>query len=103
MKKYDYFIKSFLSALGVLIYVSFVAWLGFNGERIFGHPNTFLMPVFMLLLFVISACITGLLVLGKPVHLYLSGQKREALILLFTTLGGIIFLAFLVALILLVE
>ena len=91
MKKSDFFLKSFLSAAGVFIYVSAVAWLGFNGQAIFGQqPDNFLMPVFMLLLFVVSASVTGLLVLGKPIHLYLNGSKREAIALLFTTLGWLV-------------
>ena len=92
MKKNDYILKSFMSAGGVFIYVSAVAWLGFNSQTIFGNDNDigFLMPVFVLLLFVISASVTGLLVLGKPIHLYLSGLKKEAFTLLFVTLGWLI-------------
>ena len=63
-----------------------MAWLGFNNQIIFGEEDSFLTPLFTLLLFVVSASITGLLVLGKPVLLYLNGQKKEALTLLFATL-----------------
>lgn len=102
MKKTKYNLRGFVSAVGVLVYVSAVAWLGFNNQRIFGKPVDFLMPLFVLLLFVISASITGLLVLGKPVHLYLNGQKKEAFILLFTTLAWlVIFLIAVVTLLLL--
>ncbi len=90
MKKSEYLLKSLINALGVLVYVSIVAWLLFNGEHIFDDKPSFLIPVFMLLLFIISASITGLLVLGKPVHLYLSGLKKEAFTLLFTTLAWLI-------------
>jgi len=93
MKKSEYILKSLINALGVLVYVSIVAWLIFNGEHIFDNKPSFLIPLFMLLLFIISASITGLLVLGKPIHLYLSGFKKEAFILLFATL---IWLAFFV-------
>jgi hypothetical protein len=86
MKKSDYLLKSFISAGGVFVYTSVVAWLGFNSQRIFGKTTDFLAPLFILLLFVISASITGLLVLGKPIHLYLNGLKKEAFILLFATL-----------------
>ena len=44
-----------------------------------------LSPLFVLLLLVISASVTGLLILAKPIHLYLSGFKRETFILLFVT------------------
>jgi hypothetical protein len=103
MKKSDYLLKSFISAGGVLIYVSAVAWLGFNGQTIFGKQTDFLMPVFVLLLFVISASITGLLVLGKPIHLYLSGLKKEALTLLFATLAWLILFLIAVVIVLLLR
>jgi hypothetical protein len=86
MKKSDYILKSLLSAAGVFVYVAAVAWLGFNSQAIFGKQINFLMPLFMLLLFVVSAAITGLLVLGKPIYLYLNGRKKEAITLLFATL-----------------
>jgi hypothetical protein len=86
MKKSEYILKSFINALGVFIYVSIVAWLLFNGEHVFDNKPSFLIPLFMLLLFIISASITSLLVLGKPIHLYLSGFKKEAFTLLFATL-----------------
>lgn len=90
MKKIDYLIKSFINAGSVFIYVSAVAWLGFNNQIIFGKTPSFLMPLFILLLFILSASITGLLVLGKPVHLYLGGFKKESIILLFSTLAWLV-------------
>lgn len=102
MKKSNYLLKSFISAGGVLVYVSGVAWLGFNNQRIFGKPTDFLTSLFVLLLFVISASVTGLLVLGKPIHWYWNGFKKEALILLFATLAWLaIFLIVVVAVLLL--
>lgn len=102
MKKSDYLLKSFINAAGVFIYVSAVAWLGFNSQMIFGKATSFLTPLFVLLLFVISASITGLLVLGKPIHLYMNGHKKEAFMLLFATLGWlVVFLIALVAVLLL--
>jgi len=100
MKKSNYIIRGFLSAAGVLTYVATIMWALFNAEKVFGkqfpEPN-FLIPVMMLLLFIVSACITGALVLGKPIHLYLSGLKKEAVVLLFSTvtwlvvfLGGVV-------------
>ncbi len=103
MKKTDYLLKSFINAAGVLIYVSLVAWLGFNNQRIFGKPASFLMPLFILLLFVISASVTGLLVLGKPIHLYLSGLKKEAFTLLFFTLFWLIVFTAIVVLVLFLQ
>ncbi|MDO8504872.1 MAG: hypothetical protein Q7S36_03400 [Candidatus Liptonbacteria bacterium] len=92
MKNSNYLITALLNAAGVFIYVFAVAWLMFNGSLIFGErEDNFLMPVVMLLLFVVSASITGFLVLGKPILLYLDGNKKEAFRLLFATLGWLIF------------
>jgi mannose/fructose/N-acetylgalactosamine-specific phosphotransferase system component IIC len=44
-------------------------------------------PIAMLLLLVCSAAITGFLVFGKPVMLYIDGNKKEAISLLGYTLG----------------
>jgi hypothetical protein len=96
---------SFLSAAGVFIYIAAVSWLISNAGHYFGNvpePN-FLIPVFMLLLFVVSATITGSLVLGKPLLMYLDGQKKEALKLLFCTLAWLISFLFLVVIALLVQ
>jgi len=59
--------------------------------------------VFMLLLFVISASVTGLLVLGKPIHLYLSGLKKESLTMLFANMGWLVVFALITAIILIVS
>lgn len=68
-------------AAAVLAYVAGVAWVLSHGEAIFGpeEPKNFLIPVGMLLLFVFSAATTGALVLGRPIVLYLGGQKSEAI------------------------
>lgn len=90
MKKSQYILKSFINALGVLVYVSGVALIMFNMEHAFDNEPSFLVPVLMLLLFVTSAAITGSLVLGKPVMLYLDNQKKEALIFLASTLAWLV-------------
>lgn len=98
MKKSEYILKSLPHAFGVLAYTTGVAWLLFNAGNIFGNkPDNFLAPLLMLLLFVVSAATTGLLVLGKPIHLYLSGLKKEAFIFLFATLLWLIFFVLIVA------
>ena len=102
MKK-DYVLKSFVNAAGVFIYISVIAWFGFNSQAIFGKQASFLIPLFMLLLFVISAAVTGLLVLGKPILLYLNGLKKEALVLLFTTLTWLVLFLMVVVIALLVQ
>ncbi|OGG01230.1 MAG: hypothetical protein A3F83_16875 [Candidatus Glassbacteria bacterium RIFCSPLOWO2_12_FULL_58_11] len=103
MKKSDYFLKSLVNAAGVMLYTSAVAWLMFHGQQVFGRPANFLMPLFILLLLIISASITGLLVFGKPILLYLDGLKKEAFTLLFATLAWLIFFAILIISILVLQ
>ncbi|MDP3901914.1 MAG: hypothetical protein Q8Q37_03020 [bacterium] len=99
MTKTTYILRSLVSGAGVFIYVSGVAWLGFNSQNIFGEPkDSFLAPVFVLLLFIVSAVVTGFLVLGKPISLYSNGLKKEALILLGLTLAWLIIFLVVVAL-----
>jgi hypothetical protein len=99
MKK-SYFLRSFIDATGVFVYIFILAWLAFNGQDAFGTEGNFVIPIFMLLLFIISALITSLLVLGKPILLYLEGLKKDAVILFFETLGWLVFFLALVGIIL---
>lgn len=87
MKKSEFVLRSFLNALGVLAYAALVAWLMSHGEAIFHNDRGIIVPLFMLLTLIISASVTGLLVLGKPIALYLAELKKEALILFFATLA----------------
>jgi len=99
----EYITRGLLHAAGVFLYVSALAWFIFATENNFEDPPTFLMPVFVLLLFIISALVTSSLVLGKPIHLYLSGKKREAFVLLFATVGWLVVFLLLVASVLLLR
>jgi len=103
MTKQKIITYAFLQSAGTFIYVSAVAWLLFNGEKLFGQAGGgFGMPLAMLLLFVLSAAITSSLVLGQPIHLYLSGAKKEAiqlLIITFTFLFLLTLLAFAIQLV----
>jgi len=69
----------------LLAYIAGVAWIMQHAETIFGKMQNFWGPVAFLLLFVFSALISGLLVLGRPAYLFLDGQKKEALKMLFYT------------------
>ncbi len=57
-----------------------------NGQKLFGPVNNFWGPVAFLLLFVLSATIVGLLVLGRPGYLYFNGFKKEGILLLLYTI-----------------
>ena len=87
MKPSNYILKSFLNAGGVFIYVSGIVWTLFNGSKFFGEVTGIAVPILMLLLFLVSACVTGALVLGKPILLYMDGMKKEALTLFLATVG----------------
>lgn len=80
-------LAAFINALGVSAYVAVVVTIMQNGERIFGKMNNMLGPVTLLLLFVVSAAITGALVLGKPVLYYLENKKADAVKLFLYTVG----------------
>jgi len=72
-------VHAFGHAVLVSLYTTGVAWLLFNAQRIFGKAPSFLIPLAVLMLFVVSATIVGTLVLGPPALLYFNGKKDEAL------------------------
>ncbi len=78
--------RSLLNALGVIVYVAVIATIMQNGEKIFGNINKTTGPIAFLTLFVLSAAVTGGLVLGKPVLMYLNNQKSEGIRLFIYTL-----------------
>jgi hypothetical protein len=78
---------SLINSIGVLLYVSGIAWIMQNGEKIFGKMNHVRGAVAFLLLFVFSALVTGLLTLGRPAFLFLDGLKKEAVKMLIYTTG----------------
>jgi len=96
MKDSKILIWSVIDSLGAFLYISVVAWLMFNGEKIFGRVDNFWGPVAILLLFVLSATVVGALVLGRPIYFYLNGFKKEAMKLLIYTIGCLFYITFLV-------
>jgi len=79
-----------LHAIGVAIYVAIVAMFMQSAPRLFGHGHTLMGPIAFLLLFVISAAITGTLVLGRPILAYLDGRKSDAIALFLATLAWLV-------------
>lgn len=76
-----------LNALATALYVILVAsFLFYAPKTIVPGPDTVLVPIVMLLLFVFSAALTGVLVFGRPILWYVDGKKKEALSLLAATL-----------------
>jgi len=66
---------SFLQALGTLAYVLLVTFIMNRGDQWFTESNAIWTGAAILLLLVVSATITGLLVLGRPIYLYLETKK----------------------------
>ncbi len=85
MKPSKLALHSLLHALGVAVYSMLVASLMFNAESIFGKMNNFFGPATILMLFVLSAAIVGLLIFGRPVYMYLEGQKKDAVLFVMYT------------------
>lgn len=74
-----------VDSVGVFVYTLMVGWLMINGNSIFGEDLGVVGPALFLMLFVFSALVTGLLVFGRPVWLYLEHQKKAAVKLLLIT------------------
>lgn len=90
--------NSLATALYIVLIVSGISNMKYLEVE---EPN-FIIPIFMLMLFVFSAALTGTLVFGKPVLLYLEGKKKEAISLLIYTLGTFFILMLLALAILIV-
>jgi hypothetical protein len=83
-------------AVLVVLYVAAVGQIMFHGGQIFGNRDTWLTPIAVLLLFIVSATITGGLVLARPALLYFNGQKEEGLKFLGYTIMWLFILTILV-------
>jgi len=88
---------SILNSLGALAYIVLVVLFLNNAQSIFGKADNFFAGVIMLTLFVLSALITSLLILGRPAMLYFDGQKKQGVeLLLYTVLILVILFALVV-------
>lgn len=72
-----------LTAIYIIIIASF---MNYGSHLKLGQTNTVFVPIAFLMLFVASASITGYLIFGKPVQIYIDGKKKEAINLLIHTL-----------------
>lgn len=103
MKKSDVVKYSLLNALGIVLYVIVVISILFNARfnEWFSEAlePLFFGPILFLLLFVTSATITALLMFGRPVLLYLNGAKKEAITMILYTIGWLISLMLILALV----
>lgn len=89
--------SALIDAIGTTLYIiliaSFMFYLQDSSPK---EIDTILIPVAMLLLFVVSAAITGSLVFGKPIMMYFDGKKKEAISLISYTLGFLFIITFIV-------
>ena len=91
-----------INSLGTAAYVVFVVSLIFSlGNKFSGGDETIFIPIAMLMLLVFSVAFVGSLIFGRPIIWYLNGKKKEALSLLFYTMG-IFFAITLIAFLLLI-
>jgi hypothetical protein len=86
MTKTNIFIRAFLHSIIAVLYIALVSLIMNNSQELFGKQDTALSVMVFLLLFVFSAAIMGITVFGKPILLYLDGQKKEGITLGFCTI-----------------
>lgn len=77
---------SFLNALGTIVYIVGIVLIMFKVVDK-SADDTIFAPMLALMLLVLSAAVTGGLVLGRPAMLYLSDRKNEAIKLFVYTIG----------------
>ena len=79
--------RALINSISTSLYIIAVALFMYFGTLIkIGKTNTIFVPISLLLLFVLSAAVTGFLIFGKPAQLYVDGKKKEALTLLTYTI-----------------
>ena len=72
--------RAAVSALGVYAYILALVTVVINAEKLFGPVEPgWLGPTLFMTVFVLSASVTGSIVLLKPVTLYADGNKKDAL------------------------
>ncbi|MFH1509442.1 MAG: hypothetical protein ABIE68_04725 [bacterium] len=92
--------QSLLHALGVALYIFLIAQIMFSMESVMGKIDDSWGFMIMVMIFTVSAAITGSLVVFRPVYLYMEGQKKEGVQFLLYTIGWL-FLITLITLIIL--
>lgn len=70
--------NSVFSSLGVVAYITLIAFILNNGSRLFGQLNGWTGPIAMLLMIVVSAAIVGTILFARPFMMFFNNQKRES-------------------------
>jgi len=90
-----------LETTGLTVYVILVSKIFQHGESWAGGINPTSASIFFLLLFVASALISALIMLGYPAFLFFGGKKKEAFeLVLWSTIWLVGFIAILLFLVL---
>ena len=76
----------FLNALSASAYIALVASIMY-AARGFDGPDSFLVPITVLSLFVLSTAVMGFIFFYQPAQMYLDGLKKEAVSLFLKTLA----------------
>ena len=77
----------FINALAATAYISIVATIMFNGDRLFGPGKSVIIPIAILSLFTLSAAVMGYIFGFQPIQLFLDGKKKQAVNLFLQTVA----------------
>lgn len=83
-------VRALAHAVLTFLYVSLVALFMSNVERVFDNVPDVFAGMTMLTLFVVSAAVTGSLVVGRPILLYIEGKRSEAVRFFMYTIGWLV-------------
>lgn len=70
------YINALLAVLYIVIIISIIQWLS---ATLHNTPDTMLIPITMLCLFVLSAALMGLLFVYTPAKMFFDNQREQAL------------------------
>ncbi len=91
-------LSSFVNSIITATYITGVAFIMFNGDKIFGKIDSVVSVIAFLTLFVLSALVVGGLLLAKPIMNYIDNKKKEAVYMLIASAGWML-LFFIIAMV----
>lgn len=91
------FLLSFFQALGVSVYISLVSLIFWRGNEWFGSVDSYLSPILVLILLVMSALICGVIVFAQPFLFWQAKRPKKALKLVVYTAAWLVTIFFMIA------
>lgn len=88
--KNELIVRSLGHAALTFLYISLVGWFMSHADETLGTVPEVVAAMTMLTLFVVSAAVTGSLVVGRPILLYIEGKKAEAFQFFAGTIGWLL-------------